>query len=164
MKLNNMKIGVRLGLGFGAVLLLLVAISMMAISSLGKVNDNMEKIVQLNYAKIKVASDAQKGLRVVVDDIQTMLIRDQSAMKDLTVQIEKHRAEYRELVGKLEKLETSEKGKDLMAQINTAIANAKQANKKVEELCQEGKSVEAMAVFNKEAGPLDDKMFIPFAE
>ena len=47
MKLNNMKIGVRLGLGFGAVLLLLVAISLMAMSSLGKVNDNLEKIVQL---------------------------------------------------------------------------------------------------------------------
>ena len=45
MKLTNMKIGVRLSLGFGAVLLLLVAITMMAVSSLGKINDNLEKIV-----------------------------------------------------------------------------------------------------------------------
>ena len=92
MKLNNMKIGVRLGLGFGAVLLLLVAITMMSVSSLSKVNDNMEKIVQLNYAKIKLASDAQKTLRKVVGDIKSMLIVEPGALKDLKAEIELNRA------------------------------------------------------------------------
>lgn len=164
MKLNNMKIGVRLGLGFGAVLLLLVAISLMAVSSLGKVNDNLEKIVQLNYAKIKLAADAQKALRVVVEDIKTMLIVDQKSLNDVKAEIEKNRADYRDLVTKLEKLETSEKGKDLMAQIGTNIANAKAADLKVEELCFAGKLAEATAVYNNEAHHLIEKIFVPFAE
>ena len=41
---KNLKIGVRLGFGFGAILVLLVAISLIAVSSLGKVNGNLEKI------------------------------------------------------------------------------------------------------------------------
>ena len=164
MKLNNMKIGVRLGLGFGVVFLLLVAITTMAVSSLGKVNDNLEKIVRLNYAKIKLAADAQKTLRTVCDDVQNMLIRDRSSLKDLTATIEKNRADYRDLVAKLDKLETSDKGKDLMAQVSTNIANAKQANTRVEELCFAGKTAEAINVYNKEAAPLVEKIFVPFAE
>jgi methyl-accepting chemotaxis protein len=164
MKFNNMKIGVRLGLGFGAVLLLLVAITMMSVSSLSKVNDNMEKIVQLNYAKIKLASDAQKTLRKVVGDIKSMLIVEPGALKDLKAEIELNRAMYRETIGKLEKLESSEKGKELLSQINTNIANAKEADLRVEELSFAGKTAEATNVYNKEADHLIEKIFVPFAE
>ncbi|MBK5275106.1 MAG: MCP four helix bundle domain-containing protein [Desulfuromonadales bacterium] len=164
MKFNNMKIGVRLGLGFGAVLLLLVAITMMSVSSLSKVNDNMEKIVQLNYAKIKLASDAQKTLRKVVGDIKSMLIVEPGALKDLKAEIELNRAMYREAIGKLEKLESSEKGKELLSQINTNIANAKEADLRVEELSFAGKTAEATNVYNKEADHLIEKIFVPFAE
>lgn len=164
MKLGNMKIGVRLGLGFGAILLLLVAITLMAVNSLGKVNDNLEKIVRLNYAKIKLAADAQKKLREVCDDVQNMLIREPGALKELSATIEKSRADYRDLVSKLEKLETSDRGKDLMAQVSTNIANAKQSNLKVEELTFAGKVAEATNVYNKEASPLIEKIFVPFAE
>ncbi len=164
MKLNNMKIGVRLGLGFGAVLMLLVAITGIAVSNLGKVNENLEKIVQVSYVKIKLAADAQKALKVVVEDIKSMLIVDQTSLKDVKAEIDKNRGDYRELIGQLEKLESSEKGKDLMAQINTNIANAKAADLRVEELCFAGKVAAAKDVYNKEAHPLILKIFIPFAE
>jgi methyl-accepting chemotaxis protein len=164
MKLNNMKIGVRLGFGFGVVLLLLVAIALMAVKSLEKVNANMDKIVQVNYNKIRLAAESQKTLRKVVDDIKTMLIVEQGALKGVKAEIEKNRALYRESIGKLEKLEQSDKGKELMAQINTNIANAKAADLRVEELAFAGKLSEATNVYNKEAAALIEKIFVPFAE
>jgi methyl-accepting chemotaxis protein len=164
MKLNNLKIGMRLGLGFGLVLLFLTLVTIMSISGLRRMDDNLEHIVQFSYAKIKHANDAQKVITQVVDGVQMMMLKDMSARREVYTEIEKLRAEYREIMTKLEKEETSEKGKVLMAAVNASIANAKAANLKVEELTLADKAGEAMAIFNKEAAPLDDKIFSSFRE
>ena len=162
MKLNNLKIGMRLGLGFGMVLLFLTLVTIMSISSLRKMDDNLEHIVQFSYAKIKHANDAQKVITQVVDGVQMMMLKDVSARREVYADIEKLRGEYREIMGKLEKQETSEKGKELMAAVNASIASAKAANQKVEELSLAGKTAEAMDSFNREAAPLDEKIFVSF--
>jgi len=164
MKLNNLKIGMRLGLGFGLVLLFLALVTIMSISSLRRMDDNLEQIVQFSYAKIKHANDAQKVLTQLVDGVQMMMLKDMSARREVSAEIEKLRGEYREIMTKLEKEETSEKGKELMAAVNVSIANAKAANLKVEELSLADKAGEAIASFNKEASPLDDKIFSSFRE
>ncbi|RII28338.1 MAG: methyl-accepting chemotaxis protein [Geobacter sp.] len=164
MKLNNMKIGIRMGLGFGLLLLFLALITMMSINSLGKMDDNLERIVQVSYNKIKLANDAQKGISQVIDGVQMLMLKDMSARREVYAEIEKQRGEYREIMTKLEKQETSDKGKELMAAVNTSIANAKQANMKVEELSLADKSGEAIASYNREAAPLDDKIFLAFKE
>ena len=43
---SNMKIGMRLGLGFGAVLLMLVLSSWQGLARMGTVNDSSGKIVR----------------------------------------------------------------------------------------------------------------------
>jgi len=164
MKLHNLKIGVRLGLGFGLVLLLLSLITMMSVNSLRMMDDNLERIVQVSYAKIKLANDAQKLINQVIDGVQLMMLKDMSARHEVTAEVEKLRADYREIMDKLGKLETTEKGKELMATVTASIANAKQANLKVEELSLANQTGEAMASFNKEAAPLDDKIFQSFRE
>src|SRR6185369_10761703 len=100
-----------LGLGFGLVLLFLTLVTILSISSLRKMDDNLEHIVQLSYAKIKHANYAQKVITQVVDGVQMMMLRDLTARRDINGEIEKLRGEYREIMGKLEKQETSEKGK-----------------------------------------------------
>ncbi|HEY6872326.1 MAG TPA: methyl-accepting chemotaxis protein [Geobacteraceae bacterium] len=164
MRLQNLKIGVRLGLGFGLVLLLLSSITLLSVNSLGKMDDGLERIVQVSYAKIKLANDAQKQIHQVIGGVQLMMLKDVSARREVSGEIEKLRGDYREVMSKLEKLETTEKGKELMAAVGASLANARQANQKVEELSLAGKTGEAMASFNGEAAPLDDKIFQTFTE
>jgi methyl-accepting chemotaxis protein len=164
MNLHNLKIGARLGLGFSLVLLLLSLITLMSVNSLRKMNDNMERIVQVSYTKIKLANDAQKLINQVIDGVQQMMLKDMSARNEVTTKVEKLRADYREIMANLGKLETTEKGKDLMAAVNASIANAKQANLRVEELSLANQTAEAMAYFNKEAAPLDDNISQTFRE
>jgi methyl-accepting chemotaxis protein len=164
MKLHNLKIGVRLGLSFGLVLLLVTLITLLSINSLHKMDENLQRIVHGSYAKIKLANDSQKLITRVIDGVQTMMLKDMSARQGVVTEIEKLRAEYRETVTKLEKLETTDKGKELLVAVNTSIANAKQANKQVEDLSLANRTGEAMDYFNKEASPLDDKIFQSFGE
>jgi methyl-accepting chemotaxis protein len=62
-------------------------------------------------------------------------------------------------MNKLEKLENTDKGKELIADVKTAIANAKKADNEVIDLSVANKTDTAISVFNKEAYPLIQKIY-----
>ncbi|MGB9128281.1 MAG: MCP four helix bundle domain-containing protein, partial [Thiobacillus sp.] len=64
---KNMKIGVRLGLGFGIVLLLLVAVIFVGVTRMAEINEKLEGIVKDDNVKIGLAQD----MRGVVRNIAT---------------------------------------------------------------------------------------------
>ena len=55
--LKNLKIGIRLGLGFGAVLLLLLAIALLAMNRMAVMNDATAYITADAYPKVVIAKD-----------------------------------------------------------------------------------------------------------
>ncbi len=156
--LGNMKIGIRLGLGFGLVLLLLIVLGLMGISGMGKINASLERIIKVNYTKIKLANDVNTKVSTLVEDIELMLVRDEAGRVESKQNIDKLRVEYKELMDKLEKLEATDKGKQLIEAAKTSLANARKANNEVIELSLANKTAEAATLFNKEAFPLDVKI------
>ncbi|MFC5551459.1 methyl-accepting chemotaxis protein [Massilia aerilata] len=72
MKLNNLKIGQRLGLGFGLISMLLVVITGTALSNMNRLNDTVDKIVTENNARLDATTDmrdAQRRVAIGVRDI-----------------------------------------------------------------------------------------------
>lgn len=57
MKFKNLKIGQRLGLGFGLVLALLVLITGTALNNMDALNEMMRKVVKENNVRLKAAND-----------------------------------------------------------------------------------------------------------
>lgn len=53
MKIANLRIGVRLGLGFGLVLALMVALALIGMSGMATINASLDGIVNDNNVKIK---------------------------------------------------------------------------------------------------------------
>ena len=120
MKLHNLKIGTRLGFGFGMMLLLLSLITLLSINSLRQVNDNVERIVKHHYAKIKLANDIHALISDVIEGVEKMMIVPPAARGELARDLDKMRGEYKEFMAKLENLETGVKGKEL---ITAALAS-----------------------------------------
>ena len=116
--LKNLKIGIRLGLGFGAVLLLLLAIAMLCINRMETMNKATVEITADAYPKVVLAKDL---IRDAVDAPRQMrgmlLAADGDEIERYRKQTEKVRADMVESLGGLTKSVASEGGKKLLKQI-----------------------------------------------
>lgn len=126
MKIADMKIGVRLGLGFGLILLFLLAISAVGNFGMGRIDDSLNSIVKTSYTRIQLANDAARSVNAIVSSIQNMILSsDAAARREETRSIDQQRQLYKTAMDKLEKLEDSERGKELIAKAKQSLDNAR---------------------------------------
>ena len=165
MKINDLKIGTRLALGFGLTLVFLLAISAIGIVGMLKMDSGLNQIVKTDYAKIKLANECAKEVNALISSIQTMILQsDPAARRDENKNIELNRERYKGAMQKLEKLEETDQGKELIAQAKQSLDQARKANNQVIELALANDATRAAAVFEKEAAALDAKIFTAFNE
>ena len=73
---KNMKIGMRLGLGFGMVVLLMIAIAIIGITQLSNLSDKIESVVNDKYPKTTMAHDIIDDVNIVARAMRNILIMD----------------------------------------------------------------------------------------
>ena len=163
MKIQDMKIGLRLGLGFGLILLFLLAISAIGALGMAKMDTSLNRIVKTNYAKIQLANDAAKSVNAIIAGIQSMIIeKDPASKREQNKNIDQFRQQYKSAMEKLEKIEDSDRGKELIAQAKLTLDNARKANNEVMELTLANNGSQAAVTFEREAAPLCGKIFPAF--
>jgi methyl-accepting chemotaxis protein len=121
MNFTNLKIGQRLGLGFGIVLVLLAALIGVGLSAMSTINESLNGIVQGNNVRIDAAAnmrDAQRRISTALRD--TMLVSDSARMAAVGKSLESAWRDYDASSTLLAKLVISERGRALMAQIEAA--------------------------------------------
>jgi methyl-accepting chemotaxis protein len=158
MSLKNLKVGVRLSLGFSTILVLLLALTILGIKGMESMNDDLKSIVTVNNEKIRLANNATLAIENLIQQIQLMTLRDQAGRSEVKLEIEKIRGDYRGYMEKLERMEQTEKGKELIAGARNSIETAKKANNQVIELSLANKTDAALSVMNREGIPLTEKI------
>lgn len=123
---KNMKIGMRLGLGFGIVLLLLIVVAAIGISRMSGIKDNLDNIVKDKYPKTMWAHDINDNLNVVARSVRNALldINDKDKVKDNLGRVVEARKATKDDYDKLETTITSPQGKSLFK----ALTDARDAN------------------------------------
>ena len=124
MQLMQLKIGQRLALAFGLVLVLLAVVLGTGVQKLSAMNDLLVRVVEVNNARIDAAAAMRDNLRrisIAVRDIT--IISDEALMQEQSTAIVKAREAYESAASKLTASITSEEGKAQLA--NTAAAAAK---------------------------------------
>lgn len=141
---KNMKIGMRLGVGFGLVLVLLSVIAFIGITRLGHLNEAVDKIVNDRYPKTVQANDIIDSINQIARSMRNTLIMDKRE------QIEKELnniQEARKTIGdRLEKLEAgikSDKGKELLKTLSETRAAYVVGQDQFLKLVADGKQEEA---------------------
>jgi methyl-accepting chemotaxis protein len=150
----NMKIGLRLTLGFVIVLALMGALAAVGINGMSGVQSRLDEIVKDNMYKMDLNQKMSKSLNDVQRLMRTMmLLKDPAAQATQRKSIDKAREDYNEAFEALNKTSASEKGKAMRAKIKEAAQITRPLNDKVVELATAGKIEDAVALLLGEARP-----------
>jgi methyl-accepting chemotaxis protein len=120
--LNNLKLGVRLGIGFAITLLLLVIIAATSYSRLGSLNSEIENMVNDKFPKTVLSNDIIDALNSVARGLRNAYIFTGTERIKALDGIPEQRKIISDRLEKLEKVVTSDRGRALMKEIQTTRA------------------------------------------
>jgi methyl-accepting chemotaxis protein len=159
MSFNDQKIGVKLGIVFGFLLLMIVSLVLLGLNSTKKVHGSVEQIAKVNYTETLCAQQASSALSDLSASIRTIvLLKDEKAISAEKQKVEEARGRYRAAMKSLEGIEKQAKGLELIATAKDLIVPAAKANNSVMQLAAEHKQDEAIALLLKDAIPLTQKV------
>ncbi|MDI6746135.1 MAG: methyl-accepting chemotaxis protein [Rhodocyclaceae bacterium] len=144
---KNLKIGVRLGIGFGLVVALLVIIGTMGIMRVGELNSSITTLIDDLYPKTVTANTIIDHVNEDARSVRNILLLDSAEERAAQkARIDANRPKYTEWYGQLEKTIHSDAGKAaLKAVIDTRVEFVK-ARDKTLELAMAGQRAEATAM------------------
>lgn len=144
MKITNLKIGVRLALGFGLVLTLMVALALIGVSRMAHIQQSLDGIVNDNSAKIKSISEMRRAVLSIAIATRNMAFTDnEDQLARESDSIADDRDEYASHVESLTARLNDERGKEILAKIEAARAETDPLTDKVVDLLRENKHAEA---------------------
>ncbi|MBB1075023.1 MCP four helix bundle domain-containing protein [Rhodoferax sp. 4810] len=119
----NMKIGVRLAIGFAVTLLLLAVIAVISVTRLAALNTEIENIVTDKYPKAIQAIDIVRAMNQVAQINRNLLLVTDPAevQKQIARQVEQRKI-ISDNVDKLDKSITSDEGKKLLESMKDSRA------------------------------------------
>jgi methyl-accepting chemotaxis protein len=159
----KMRIGPKMGLVFGFILLMMVVTIFYGLHNTAKVKDSMAGIVNGEYQKTVYAFRAMDALDQLEVSVQRLvLVSDVNEIARLKKEIEEARSTYRENVKMLSEIEKNQKGIALIEDSKAQATPAAAANNQVIELALANKKGEALSLLLKEAIPLTKKLQATF--
>jgi methyl-accepting chemotaxis protein len=118
-----MKVATRLGLSFGAVILLLLAISVLSVVRLAAVNDAAVNITDQVYPRVKLGVDVAEGLLENGRSVRNLLLsRSEAESAAVWKELQESRAENSERLKRLQSMLTTERGRELFRVIEARRA------------------------------------------
>ncbi len=143
---QNMKIGMRLGLGFGIVVLLMAGIAALAISRMANLNQSIDLLINDRYPKTVWANNVIDNINIIARSMRNaLLIQDAAGARQEIARIEEARKGILDNLNKLEETIDSETGKAQLAKVREARARYVADQDSFLKLVEEGRNAEAAA-------------------
>ncbi|WP_229411101.1 MULTISPECIES: methyl-accepting chemotaxis protein [unclassified Massilia] len=161
MNLSNMKVGMRLGLGFALVLVLMVILTVVGIVRMAQIQNRLDHVVSVNNVVTRLVVDMRNNVSERVGSLRTLtLMTDPTDMEPELNKFKEQTAKYDALQQKLAEkfsLEASAEEKTLLGQIKDAEGVAMPAIAKASALYLANNAMDATRVMVKEIRPAQKK-------
>ncbi|MFC5550767.1 methyl-accepting chemotaxis protein [Massilia aerilata] len=161
MNLSNMKVGMRLALGFALVLALMVILTVVGVVRMAQIQNRLDHVVSVNNVVTRLVVDMRNNVSERVTSLRTLtLMTDPADMEPelnrFKEQTGKYDALQQKLAGKFS-VEASAEEKALLAQIKDAEGVAMPAIAKASSLYLANNAMDATRVMVKEIRPAQKK-------
>ena len=114
----NMKVAVRLAIGFGAVVVLLLVLSAVSLTRMAAMDHDMDLLMEDRYPKVMMANEAATRTIDNGRQVRSMMLATSDAERDKYKAVaEANRVKVAEALSKLDKLINSDKGRALYQDI-----------------------------------------------
>ncbi|MGJ7914828.1 methyl-accepting chemotaxis protein [Massilia sp. LXY-6] len=161
MNLSNMKVGVRLGLGFALVLVLMVILTVVGVVRMAQIQNRLDHVVSVNNVVTRLVIDMRNNVSERVTSLRTLtLMTDPADMEPELNRFKEQTAKYDAFQQKLAEkfsLEASAEEKTLLNQIKDAEGVAMPAIAKASALYLANNAMDATRVMVKEIRPAQKK-------
>jgi methyl-accepting chemotaxis protein len=158
--MRDMRIGRKLTIGFGVVIGIMAFVLILAYVNMKQVDRTFDQVMKVNVAKVGASNMVIKAIDQIFYGMAIiMMSKDAGVVEEQRNRIAQKRQEQNTGFEALQKMEQSEKGKELINEMKAMSAKGKEANNKAMELAKAGKNEEAMQVYVKEARPFAVNIF-----
>jgi methyl-accepting chemotaxis protein len=152
--MKNWRIGTRLSLAFGIIVVIFIAMVWLSIDRMEKTNDTLDRVVKQDYQKLRMT---HAGVRATLDNaritMQIFLAKDNNAMELLMAQNDQNRAAITELQQKLEVGLVTDREKDLFRKVQECRQPYLDSRNLAKKLLHEGKHDEAISAVDYQVIP-----------
>ena len=151
---SHVKIGTRLGLGFGAVLVLLIAVLLLGLTSMFRIGSRTKDIVEDKNVKMAAANTMVDNVRNITLSLTTIVVVPSTP--EVNAELEKigeSRKKYGAAKDILSRHLADDKEKALLATVDAALKEGAAKNNKVIALRKDGEIQDAIAALTQEAAP-----------
>ncbi len=156
---RHLGIGVRLALGFGALLALMALVIGLSTLRFGEVGQAMNRIVDEDWAKADAANTIDATARANARrTMELLLVTDPARAGTVRGRIQKNRQRIDEALATLDRLVQSPEGKALVAALKTDRAAYVASFSKVDELVRSGQRDDATRTMLDETLPAMDRL------
>lgn len=152
----NMKIGKRMALGFGLLLVIMVVLIWEGITAMSDIQHKLDRIVKVNNVRIDLCNDMFIAIKDVSINVRNMIIENDAARhQEIFRKITAAREKYNDTFKKNEELtpKDDKKAHELIAKMKELQELSRPLNDKVIALATAHKDADAAVVMTKEAGP-----------
>ncbi|MBA3057131.1 MAG: MCP four helix bundle domain-containing protein [Gammaproteobacteria bacterium] len=165
MNFANMKVGMRLGLGFALVILAGLVVAVFGSIQLDRANAEVTSLVDDRMVKVELAGDIQDNLNVVARAVRNIaLTSDEAVMQAEKQRIGEARTKNTELIQKLDQILNLPEGRAIMKKISDIRPPYNESIDKAVALGLANRSEEARDVLVKENRPLQAAYFKALGE
>jgi methyl-accepting chemotaxis protein len=159
-KLNDLKIGTRLMLGFGSATLIGIAIALVGAIQMRQMANSLDEIANNRMVKINQFSDIKDNLNTVARSVRNIVIKpDATASNAELKRITDARAQNNQLLAVLDRTVKSAEARSYLKTLNETQAPYNQGVDRVIELAKQNKADEAIALLTGDIRDKQNQLF-----